>query len=143
MKKLTLLLITALMTAVMALPASADPGKPDFGAALYADGEVFGTKGTTDLPPPTGANALSYDALVAITNGAQGQLPIAEAAPGNPTYNGGRWALTVWTWIGVGTAPLITSYGDFQMHVTAGHLVRSADHPDTSYFQCPLLPVKG
>ena len=114
---------------------------PNFSAGVFADGQTFGTKGTTSLPAPTPENFQSYDVLLAFTNGAAGQLPVAEAAPGNPSYNGGRWSAYNATWIGelANNPPLVTSYAEALAHVAMGNLVLEEAH---NYFQCPLLPVK-
>jgi hypothetical protein len=66
------------------------PPQPNFVPALYADGEFWGTKATTLLPAPNDRNIQSFDKLFVVTNGAVGQLPVTEAAPGNRQYNGGR-----------------------------------------------------
>ena len=77
------------------------------------------------------------------TNGVEGQMAVAEAAPGNPDYNGGRWISYTATWV-AGEPALLTSYAEVMAAVAAGDLVVSlgapGDGPD--YFQCPLLPVK-
>jgi len=121
----------------------AAPGKPDFSPALYGDGELWGTKGTTELPAPKN-NIQSFDKLFVIVNGAPGQLPVSEAAPGNPDYNGGRWFTHTAMWIS-GEPVVLTSYDDVMDHYDLGHLSIAAGSftggpPD--YFQCPLLPVK-
>ena len=130
--------------AVMAAPAWAAPGQPNFSPAIYAGGEAFGTKGTADLPPPNGANAHSFQLLIGIANGAEGQLAVAEAGPGDPGFNGGRWERheAAWTdeFLAMGDAPLLTSYQEVVSHVEQGHLVIAAEV--TRYFQCPLLPTK-
>ena len=72
----------------------------------------------TALPAPNAHNMRSFDKLFMITNSNNpaGQLPVSEAAPGNPDYNGGRWwAQTVeWTEAGFlahpGYVPVLTSY---------------------------------
>ena len=132
--------------------AAANPGKPNFMPSLYGDGEVWGTKATTTLPAPTQANRHSFDNLYVITNSnnPQGQLPVSEAAPGNPEYNGGRWFThTVeWTAAGfsaLGIVPVLTSDEDIDYHESVGHLVvtpGSFPNGPPVYFQCPLLPTK-
>lgn len=152
-KTMFLMIIVVLaLTAVGA--ASANPGKPNFTPSLYGDGEVWGTKGTTALPAPNGNNAHSFDKLFAIinSNNPDGQLPVAEAAPGNPEYNGGRWATQTvqWTQAGFdahGTVPVLTSYAEVMVHYNLGHLTITPGSPDPvngppDYFQCPMLPVK-
>lgn len=136
-----------------ALGAPALAAAPNFGPRVYADGETFGTKGTTGLPAPTENNVQSFDTLYVVTNSNNpaGQLPIAEAAPGNPSYNGGRWFThTVeWTEAGFlahGIVPVLTSADDVYYHEQLGHLVVTpGSFPDGPpvYFQCPLLPDKS
>ncbi len=113
---------------------------PNFSAGVYADGQTWGTKGTTSLPAPTPSNMQSYDPILVLTNGAAGQLPIGEAAPGNPSYNGGRWSAYSATWIGelAANPPLLTSYAEALAHVAAGHLVLEEAN---NYFLCRLMPV--
>lgn len=126
--------------------------QPNFTPRLYGDGEVWGTKGTTVLPAPTADIRQSFDALYVITNSNNpaGQLPVSEAAPGNPDYNGGRWFThsVEWTAEGFmahGLVPVLKSYSDIQYHESMGHLVvtpGSFPGGPPVYFQCPLLPVK-
>lgn len=129
----------------------AGPGQPNFMPAVYADGQAWGTKGTTTLPAPTPENAQSFDVLYVITNSNNpgSQLPVSEAGPGNPAYNGGRWFThtVVWTAerLAQGEVPILTSYADIIVHRDAGHLMISQGSPSSGtpdYFQCPLLPVK-
>ena len=121
--------------------ASADAGKPNFSAGVYADGKAWGTKATTSLPAPNGKNNQSFDKIFVFTNGAAGQLPVGEAAPGNPNYNGGRWSVHTATWIEdlPHPKPVLTSYDEVMFHYSLGHLI--IEDAET-YFQCPLLPVK-
>jgi hypothetical protein len=120
--------------------------------ALWGDGELWGTKGTTTLPAPNDHNRQSFDALYVIINNPDAvQLPVSEAAPGNPEYNGGRWFTHTVMWTAAGLAahnpvPVLTSYEDIMYHADLGHLVitpGSFDGGPSDYFQCPLLPVKG
>lgn len=132
--------------------AQADPGQPNFMPALWGDGEVWGTKGTTTLQAPTANNRQSFDALYVVTNtnNPEGQLPVSEAAPGNPAYNGGRWFTHTVEWTAAGfmyhgIVPVLTSYEDILYHESMGHLaITPGSFPDGPpvYFQCPLLPVK-
>ena len=135
---------------VFAGASLANPGAPNFGPALYGDGEVWGTKGAAALPPPNGNNNQSFDKLFVIVNGAPGQLPVAEAAPRNPAYNGGRWFTHTAMWTAEGIAahdplPVLTSYADIQLHQDLGHLAIAPGSPaggPPPYFECPLLPVR-
>jgi hypothetical protein len=127
--------------------AAALEGKPNFGAQLYGDDEIWGTKGAAALDAPTENNLQSFDRLVVVTNGVSGQLPVAEAAPGNPAYNGGRWFTHTATWVS-GTPVLLTSYDDVMKYEAMGHLDVTAGSPGgpgapPDYFECPMLPHKG
>lgn len=155
LRKKTVLFSLIAMTAMLwTASAWAGKGKPNFMPSLWGDNELWGTKGTTALPAPNDHNLQSFDKLFVITNSNNpyGQLPVAEAAPGNPNYNGGRWFThTVeWTQAGFdyhGTVPVLMSYSDVMIHDALGHLVITAGPPDVAnpppdYFQCPMLPVK-
>lgn len=146
--------VTALaaLTLMIAAPALANPGQPDFIAKIYAGGETWGTKGAAALPAPKN-NEHSFDKLFVVTNSNNpgGQLPVAEAAPG-PGFNGGRWATQTVTWSPAGfedhgIVPILTSYEDVMLHYNLGHLTIAEGSPGgpgapPDYFECPLLPVK-
>jgi len=91
MKRITQI-IGAVMAVAMALSAAAIVSANGAGgvtvAAFYVDGEAYRTVGTpTDLSG-TGAPDHSFDVIYDL-GGAQ--LNVAEAAPGDQDYNGGRW----------------------------------------------------
>lgn len=140
----------AVLSAGLGSAVVAAPGQPNFSPAVYGDGEVWGTKGTTVLPAPNEYNRQSFDALYAITNSnnPQGQLPVSEAAPGNPAYSGGRWFTHTVEWteqafLDHGTVPILKSEADVLQHEGLGHLVitpGSFPGGPPVYFQCPLLP---
>jgi hypothetical protein len=138
-------LVAALPVALADQPANVGGGlgnkAPSFEAGVYADGAAWGTKGTTSLPAPNGNNQQSFDKIFVVTNGAEGQLPVGEAAPGNPMYNGGRWWVHTATWTDGSPNPLpvLTSYDEVMYHASMGHLIIEDAEV---YFQCPLLPVK-
>jgi len=130
-KKMLALTLALALLIVTVIPAFA--AGPNFGPAIYADGVAWGTKGNGDLPAPNDQNRQSFDGLYKFTNGVEGQLPVAEAAPTNPAYNGGRWIEYSVTFNG--DPELVTSYAQLQtLDVT---IVETGN-----YFQCPLLPVK-
>lgn len=134
--------VVVLLALVAALPAAAQG--PNFEPAIYADGKAWGTKGVASLPAPTANNVQSYDKLFVFTNGAEGQLPVSEAGPGNPAYNGGRWFTHTVTWDDdITDPPVLKSYAAIQAHaddlsITEG----SPPGGPQPYFECPLLPVK-
>lgn len=130
-------LILGLLVA-MAAPALALPGKFSFEPGIFADGQAYNSRKVADLPAPNEHNLQSFDTLVGITNGVEGQLAVAEAGPGNPAYNGGRWYEITASW---NTTPvLITSYAQLMEEVQAGHL--TIDDSNPVFLECPLVPVK-
>jgi hypothetical protein len=141
---LTMVLVLSL---VLALPAYAEA--PNFSPAIFADGVAWGTKGLSDLPPATEDTLQSFDLLFGFTNGVDGQMAVAEAGPGNPLYNGGRWYAHTATWTDAAIAyyqalnqplPLVTSYTQLMDYVNAGEIVTAVNVGHT-FFLCPLLPV--
>ena len=58
------------------------------GPAFYVDGTAYRTVGTPSNFTETGAPDHSYDIIY---NFGGLQLNVAEAAPGDPDFNGGRW----------------------------------------------------
>jgi hypothetical protein len=148
----SLMVLMALGSMLVTAAAVAAPGRPNFSPALWGDGEVWGTKAATTLPRPNGRNEQSYDKLFVIvnSNNPMGQLPVAEAAPRNFNYNGGRWAThtVMWTQAAFddhGTVPVLKSYDDVMLHYGFGHLdivEGSFEGGPPEYFLCPLLPVK-
>ncbi len=147
-----LVLALGLLVAAPAFAAPAQaPGQPSFAPSVFADGQVFGTKFTTELPPPNGRDDQSYDGLYAFTNSnASGQLSVSEAGPGNPSYNGGRWQVYSATWTPEGfaahggTVPVLRSYAEILDQISLGYLSITLGPPaggPPPYFQCPLLPL--
>jgi len=148
------LAITICVSLLIVGAVYAMPGKPDFNPHIYADGVAWGTKVTTMLPAPNDHNMQSFDKFFVITNSnnPEPQLPVGEAAPRNPMYNGGRWwtHTVMWTEEGFeyhGTVPILKSYEDIMHHADLGHLMITEGPPEgpdapPPYFSCPLLPVK-
>lgn len=132
--------------------STAMAGAPDFSERIYGDGVAWGTKGTTVLPAPNEYNRQSFDPLFVITNSnnPENQLPVSEAAPGNPAYNGGRWFTHTVEWseaafLAHGIVPVLKSYDDIITYRDAGYLtITPGSFPDGPpvYFECPLLPAK-
>lgn len=137
--------------------ASARPGKPSFGPEIYGDGDPWGTKFTTVIPEPRNGGR-SLDVLAFVVSGPSQdgpplQLPVSEAAPGNPAYNGGRWVsktVTVTDSDRYDDVQPVTDYDTLlaeQAAGTFGPFLDGAPIVDgeplrPEYFQCPLLPVK-
>ena len=146
-----LILILIVFGFMITTTGFAKPGQPNFSPAIYANGEVWGTKDAADLPPPNENNVQSFDKLfIFVGEAAPGQLPVAEAAPGDRYYNGGRWFTHVVSWTEAGMEahdplPVLMSYDDILLHYDLGHLTINPGSPGggpATYFECPLLPVK-
>ena len=151
-KTKTIGLISVIGVYLLAAPTLlAIKGKPSFEPSLFGDGRAWGTKAAAILNAPTEKNMHSYDGLYVITNGTGDQLPVAEAAPGNRMYNGGRWIVytTVWTDAALKdygeNLPTLMSYAEVMEEAYAENLVitpGSFPEGPPPYFECPLLPVK-
>ncbi|MFX1559043.1 MAG: hypothetical protein ACFFBL_00475 [Promethearchaeota archaeon] len=113
--------------------------------ALLADGTAWDTILTSaTFKPPKNLN--SVDKLYVFDN-LGGQRPVAEAAPYEKDYNGGRWwvQLVVFTELGLsihdpdgdGVANFeLTSDDAVLHHMMLGHLTIT---PTNMFFECPLL----
>lgn len=145
--------LSVLGALTLALSGIASAAAPNFGPSIWADGNLYGTKGTTTLPAPNSNNLQSFDSLYVVTNSNNpaGQLAIAEAAPGNPAYNGGRWFTHTVEWTEAafqmyGYVPVLKSAQDVLDQANMGYVVITPGSfpggPDV-YFQCPILPNKS
>ena len=128
MRKRFLLVVTAVLglTLALAVPASAK----NFGT-IYVDGVAYRTFGNAArVDPGTGT-----DPIVSVTNFEQGG--VAQFAPGEGSH-GGRWAVTMATWVDPADARLVTDYDEILALADAGELtlVRAPD----ADFRCPILP---
>jgi hypothetical protein len=142
-RKLATFTVVLAIIALCAVPfsVSADPGKPFFGAAIWVDYEAYGSKATTMLPAPNGHNIQSYDPLYHVLAGDDLTVlsAVAESAPGDRDYNGGRWMVIDVRWNDPADAEPLYSYQEIVDAVTSG----AAYTVDLeTYVQCPLLPTK-
>jgi hypothetical protein len=99
--------------------------------SLFYDGNVVGT-----VVPPASAPMSGRDPIYPVTNGVEGQLPIAGVAPGDTDYHGGQWAVHLVTFM-VDVQPyLLTSASDVMNAYYDGDVtitrVMEAD------FKCPI-----
>lgn len=143
MRRLITILAAAFITTAFALPASAGVTP---GAAFYANGHEYRTVATpTHHLDQTGAPAGSYDTIWAIAD----QMNVAEAAPGDTDYNGGRWMVHA------------LSYDDYDAVLAAGdandngvldsdteveaaiHAGAAEDGGVIDSFVCPVIPLPG
>jgi hypothetical protein len=127
--------------AIAATPASAGVGGP----AFYVNGQLYRTVGTpTDLSG-TGAPAHAWDIIYEFSGT---QPNVAEAAPGDAGYNGGRWQVHLLTFPAGYAAALadgdldgdgvLDSVAEVHAAVAAGSAV---DDGVVKQFECPAIPL--
>ncbi len=123
-------LAVALAISVSPVAAGGPPA-----VSFYVDGAQYRTVGTpTDLFG-TGAPSGSYDTIYALGNGLAN---VAEAAPGDTDYNGGRWLVRPVTW---NVDPVqLTSAEQVLDYAAAGWLTIGGP---VKSFVCPVIPVAG
>lgn len=117
--------------------------------AIWANGELYDTviTPTTFRNPPEHSTDIIYSFMI---SGLEGQRSVAESAPGDTDYNGGRWNVHMVSFTDQGKAVHdqdndgivdfeLTSAEEVLEHEALGHIeINKADF----YFECPLLPGK-
>ena len=115
--------------------------------AIWVHDTIYGTIGTDTSfksPPPQSTDVIFSFA----DSGLAGQRSVAEYAPGDPEYNGGRWHVMAVTFTASGIALFdpdgdgvvnmeLTNAEDLMEAAEMGYLT-IADTPVR--FECPLLP---
>jgi hypothetical protein len=123
--------------------ASAAPPQPGF----YVDGAVYRTVGTQTDFSNTGAPDHSYDTIYAIEQ----QMNVAEAAPGDTDYNGGRWMVRAVVFTDDDYAAALT---DDNVDMNGNDVLDSAEEVEAALalgyatdggvvkmFECPVIPM--
>lgn len=118
--------------------------------AIWVDGELYDTilTDTTFISPPEHSTDMIYSFMM---SGLGGQRSVAESAPGDRDYNGGRWdvQMVVFTPQGMEAHdPDGDGMVDFELtsaeqvleHEGLGHIIINEAN---FYFECPLLPRRG
>jgi hypothetical protein len=128
--RITLALIgSALLVAAVAAPVAAR----EFGT-VYVDGTPYRTFGNpARVDPGTGT-----DPIIAFTNFDQGG--VAQYAPGSGSH-GGRWAVTLATWVDPGDAELVTDYDRVLYRASMGRV--TLERVPGADFRCPILPGRS
>ena len=127
----------------LAVPASAGVEGP----AFYVDGATYRTVATpTDLSG-TSAPAQSWDVIYEFSGE---QLNVAEAAPGDAGYNGGRWMVHLLSFPGGYAAAVaagdldgdgvLDSAAEVEAALASGAAV---DVGVVNQFVCPVIPFPG
>jgi len=99
---------------------------------VYANDVVWASFDAADFKP---APAESLDRIFMLVG--EGLIPVAEASPGDPEYNGGRWEVHMVRFVGMAPTQF-TNDEDLWYHASLGHL--EIGEP-VRYFECPLLRV--
>jgi hypothetical protein len=125
--------IPLIIAATLALAIAAPAGAKEFGT-IYIDGEAYRTfANPARVDPGTGT-----DPIISFTNFEQGG--VARFAPGRGSH-GGRWAVTMATWVDPAQAHLVTDY-DEALALAAAGLITLERAPEAD-FRCPVLPARG
>jgi len=104
--------------------------------SFFVDGAQYRTIGTPTDFTNTGAPASSFETIYALGDGL---INVAEAAPGQPGFRGGRWKVLPVTW---NTAPVqLTSDEQVLMYAANGWITIGTT--PVKEFECPVIPVQG
>lgn len=107
-------------------------GPPAVG--FYVDGTLYRTIGTPTDFTNTGAPASSFETIYALGNGFRN---VAEAAPGDAGFKGGRWMVVPIIWH---VAPVqYTSDEQIVAAEAAGDIEFATP---TTFFECPVIKVQ-
>ena len=127
----SVLAIFGFVLSVTATPVAAG-GPPSL--AFYVDGVRYRTVATPTDFSNTGAPESTYDRIYGLGSGL---INVAEAKPGDPDFNGGRWAVMPITWY---TTPVqLTSAEQVEAYADAGWL--SIGNEPIRLFFCSVSPV--
>src|SRR5262245_19371747 len=120
------------LLALAALPAAAFAQIGPPAGMIYANDELFRTVGTPTRLPDHG----SFDTIYA-TGGDLAN--VANAAPGDPGYNGGRWEVRPITWVTIEPTQFTNAgqvlAAEASGAIEIGDVIRR--------FECPLIRVRG
>ena len=99
---------------------------------IYANDELFtGVNAPRDLP-----NQGTFDTIYVLGSGL---ASVADAGPGDPDYNGGRWEVHVVTWNTIEPTQF-TNDEQVEAAAAAGQITIS---DVVRRFECPLVPIRG
>jgi hypothetical protein len=144
---IVILSILVVLTGTTALYAG---GATRVAEAIWANDNLYDTivTPTTFVAPPEHSTDRIYSFMM---SGLSGQRSVAESAPGDQDYNGGRWdvQMVVFTAQGINAHDPdgdgfvnfeLTNSEDVLAHEQLGHIIINEAN---FYFECPLLPRRG
>ena len=121
--------LAALLLVALAIPVLAQLGPP--GGRIYASNRLFQTIGTpADLP-----NRGEFNQIYALGSGL---AEVADVAPGERGYRGGRWEVHEVTFVTI--AP--TQFTNDEDLLAAAASGQVSIGPVIRRFECPLIPAK-
>lgn len=144
-----LVLLAVLVVSLGATSVSAG-GATRVPAAIWAHGELYDTvvTPTSFVAPPEHSTDAIYSFMM---SGLGGQRSVADSAPGDPDFNGGRWNVQVVTFTDQGRL-VHDQNGDglVDVELASEEAVLEQEYlgnvvitPASFYFECPMLPRKG
>ena len=146
MRKWTLALAFASITSVLVTSAALAAGSGGVtGPSIYVDGVLYRTVGTPTDFSHTGAPAASFETLYDL-GGAQPNN-VAVAAPGDPGFKGGRWAVHAVEFVNYADALAAYDVNDSGNFDSAAEVEAAmgagaaTDEGVVKRFECPVIPV--
>jgi hypothetical protein len=137
------LVVTAVALAAVVLPAGVARAGVS-GPAFYVDGQLYRTVGTPTDFSGTGAPEHSFDTIYEFFGL---QRNVADAAPGTPGYNGGRWrvhGLSFSNYAAAVAAHDANGSGNFDSDEEVAAALASGAATDIGViksFECPAIPL--
>jgi hypothetical protein len=134
MRPHALVLVSTVILAVLALPATAQADTPPFvfpDSCCYLDGAVVRT-----VVPPAAAPNAGRDDFYAVMGGVAAQKGVVAVGPGSAGYHGGDWKFFAVTW---NVEPYLLTSADAVLAAQAAGdvaITRVAEND----FKCPIQP---
>ncbi|MEW6599695.1 MAG: hypothetical protein AB1499_01875 [Nitrospirota bacterium] len=150
MKARLFMVILSMLMVAMGTTAVYASGAARVANAIWVDGELYDTvvTPTSFVAPPEHSTDTIYSFMM---SGLEGQRSVADSAPGDRDFNGGRWNVKVVVFTAQGIAVHdpdgdgivnfeLTNDADVLAHEQLGHIIINDAN---FYFECPLLPRRG
>jgi len=145
-KKRIIIALSVAALVLLWLPA-AQAGATRVSEAIWAHGELYDTvvTPTSFVAPPEHSTDTIYSFMM---SGLGGQRSVADSAPGDRDFNGGRWDVQIVVFTDLGKAVHdedgdgmvdfeLTAADEVMEHYNLGHI---EIFPANFYFECPMLP---
>ena len=150
MTKKNIIMIAVFLSTFLVTVQAYAKGATRLSGAIYANGQLYDTVVTpaSFLSPPEHSTDTLYNFGM---SGLKGQSLVSDSAPGDPTYNGGRWSVKVVVFTEDGVNELDSNEDEFiDIELTSAEEVLDMQElgyleifDTTTYFECPLLPHKN